>query len=351
MIVPSRGNLLLADVEAVVNTVNCVGVMGKGIALQFKQAFPDNFRVYEKACKAGEVQIGRMFTFATGQMGNPKFIINFPTKRHWKGMSRIQDIEAGLVALVEEVRRLGVRSIAVPPVGCGNGGLDWKQIEPRIIKAFEAVPDVRVLLYPPIGAPVAESMPVGTEAPRMTRGRAMVLRLLELYQSQGYRHTLLEVQKLAYFLQVAGEELRLKFLPAKYGPYAENLNHVLERLEGHFIRGFGDRSTAVEIHLLPEASDAVREFFGTSADAEATQRLQRVADLIEGFETPYGMELLATVHWVGSHDERAAKDPNVAMAGVRAWNAGKAKRFCVDHHIIAAWQILRDQEWFSSRAD
>src|SRR5215208_2123004 len=114
-----RGDLLAADAEAVVNTVNCVGIMGRGIALQVKNAYPANFKAYEAACKRGEVEPGRMLVHETGQLTNPRYIINFPTKRHWRGRSRIEDIESGLDALVAEVRRLGIKSIAVPPLGCG----------------------------------------------------------------------------------------------------------------------------------------------------------------------------------------------------------------------------------------
>ena len=242
MIELTTGNLLEANTEALVNTVNCVGVMGKGIALQFKQAYPDNFRAYEQACRAGEVQLGRMLTFSTGTLMNPKYNINFPTKRHWKGKSRIEDIKRGLTALIDEVQRLEITSIAVPPLGCGNGGLNWSDVRPPIEAAFASLPHVRVLLYAPIGAPDAEAMPVRTVKPRMTRARALLMKLIELYGVPGYRLSLLEIQKLAYFLQSAGEPLRLHFSKQKYGPYAENLHFVLQRLEGHFLRGYGDRS-------------------------------------------------------------------------------------------------------------
>src|SRR3990172_5088062 len=127
MIEYTKGNLLVADAEALVNTVNCVGYMGKGIALQFKQAFPANFMAYEKACHAHDVKPGHMFIFETGSMVNPRYIINFPTKRHWRGKSRVGDIESGLQTLIEEVKRLGIHSIAVPPLGSGLGGLDWNK--------------------------------------------------------------------------------------------------------------------------------------------------------------------------------------------------------------------------------
>lgn len=156
MIHETKGNLLESDVEALVNTVNCVGFMGKGIALQFKQAFPENFAAYERAAKAGEVRPGKMFVFETGVMVNPKYIINFPTKRHWRGKSRIEDIETGLAALVQATKRLGIRSIAVPPLGCGNGGLDWAEVRTLILRSFEQLPDVKVHLFAPLGPPESQ---------------------------------------------------------------------------------------------------------------------------------------------------------------------------------------------------
>ena len=125
MIEYKTGNLLHEDAEALVNSVNCVGVMGRGIALQFKRAWPDNFRAYAAACRRGEVRPGRMFVFPTNQLDNPKYIINFPTKRHWRSKSRLEDIRAGLEALAQEIRQRKIRSVAVPPLGSGLGGLPW----------------------------------------------------------------------------------------------------------------------------------------------------------------------------------------------------------------------------------
>jgi O-acetyl-ADP-ribose deacetylase (regulator of RNase III) len=146
-----QGNILEADAEAIVNAVNCVGVMGKGLALQFKKTHPANFQAYRRECAAGQVHPGQMFIYATGRMDKPKYIINFPTKRHWRDRSRYDDIQAGLTSLVEDVGRLGIGSIAVPPLGCGLGGLEWTEVRPLIAAAFNQLPDVRVLLYEPTG--------------------------------------------------------------------------------------------------------------------------------------------------------------------------------------------------------
>jgi O-acetyl-ADP-ribose deacetylase (regulator of RNase III) len=343
VIYKAEGDLLSADAEALVNTVNTVGIMGKGIALQFKQAFPDNYSAYEAACKRGEVQIGRMFVYHRNAFNNPRIIINFPTKRHWRGKSKIEDIESGLSALIEVVRTETICSIAIPPLGCGNGGLDWKQVRPRIEKAFSQVPHVAVQLFHPEGAPRAEEMKVATKRPAMTPGRAAILGLLSRYALPGYRLTLLEIQKLAYFLQEAGEPLKLDFQKQKYGPYAENLHFVLQRIESHFVRGYGDRSRHVSLHLFADAVREAEEYLTT--ETGTLERLARVAALIEGYETPYGLELLSTVHWIATRDIPDAKsDVARVISGVHEWNDHKRKTFSRER-ISAAWKRLRIEHW------
>jgi O-acetyl-ADP-ribose deacetylase (regulator of RNase III) len=349
MIEITKGNLLEANAEALVNTVNCVGFMGKGIALQFKQAFPANFKAYEAACRADEVMPGRMLVYDNGRLLNPRYIINFPTKRHWRGKSRIADIKSGLTALGEEVRKLGLHSIALPPLGCGLGGLDWGEVRPLIEEAFRELPDVRVLLFEPAGTPDAKAMPVGTARPRMTPARAMFIKLMDAYAALDYNRTLLEVQKLAYFLQEAGEPLRLRYEAGHYGPFAPNLNKVLEVMEGHFIRGYGDsQKPDAEIELLPGAVEEASTFLADKP--ESLRRLDRVGHLIEGFETPYGMELLATVHWLalrgGPNGSPPATSPENAIDGVRNWNPRKATTFKAEH-VRAAWKQLEQNNWLN----
>lgn len=340
----TQGNILEAEAEALVNTVNCVGFMGKGIALQFKKAFPENFREYKNACNRREVQPGKMFVHDNKDMLGPQYIINFPTKRHWKGRSRYEDIESGLEALAEVVQRLGIKSIAVPPLGCGLGGLNWPQVRAMIEAAFRSLTDVRVLLYEPVGAPAAAEQPVGTNRPHLTVPRALFVKLIEQYTSMAYRLTLLEIQKLAYFLQEAGQPLRLNFVQHIYGPYAHNLNMVLEKLEGHYMRGYGDsQKPDVEIELLPNATEEATSFLIGHTEEHA--RLERVSNLIAGFETPYGMELLASVHWLGVHVQDRAGTPNDAIQGMHAWNERKRAMFR-DQHIQVAWNRLDSEGWF-----
>lgn len=347
MITEAHGNLLSADVDAVVNTVNTVGVMGKGIALQFRRAYPEMFAEYARAVKAGDVRTGHMHVWPTGQITGPRFVINFPTKRHWRGSSRLDYIEAGLVDLVRVISELKITSIAVPPLGCGNGGLAWRDVEPVIRRALESVPDVDVLLYPPGQTPRAAAMTTREEKPGMTPGRAALIALMAGYASRALEWpSLIESQKLMYFLQESGEPLRLNFIKHHYGPYADNLRHVLRMLEGHYISGFGDGSAPVEkaeaLTLLPGAEDAARPVL--DLHPETRKRIERVLELADGFETAYGLELLASVHWAAHEDPAAADDPTRAEADVRAWSPRKGRMFTTDH-IRTAWSTLRDRGW------
>lgn len=343
MIEITRGNILRTDAEALVNTVNCVGHMGKGIALQFKKAYPENYEAYRKACDAKEVRPGRMFVYETGSVMNPRYIINFPTKRHWRGRSRLEDIDAGLEALVEIVREYGIRSVAIPPLGCGLGGLSWQVVQPMIRRAFQGLPETRVVLFEPSGSPAAKTMPVRTKRPGMTVARALLIKVMRQYSDLAYRMTLLEIQKMAYFLQESGEPLRLRYVAGSYGPYAHNLNKVLEILEAHFIRGYGDsQQRDVEIEILPGASKAAEQFL--SDYHESVSRLERVGTLIEGYETPYGMELLASVHWLALHGERKATDEQSAVRLMHGWTDRKRSMF-QPAHIRMAWDRLTEEGW------
>jgi O-acetyl-ADP-ribose deacetylase (regulator of RNase III) len=357
MLREAAGNLLEAPVDALVNTVNTVGVMGKGIALQFKQAFPENFRAYEAACRQGEVQIGRMFVVETGLLGQPRLIINFPTKRHWRSPSRLDDVRSGLADLRRVLADRQVRSVAVPPLGCGNGGLDWRDVRPLISDALGDLPGVEVVVYPPDGAPPPGSMRVRTARPGITPGRAALLALLSRYVRLSRLEepaapdgaSLLEIQKLMYFLQEAGQPLRLGFAKGRYGPYAENLNPVLQALEGHYLRGYGDRTQEITklspISLLPGAADAGREWLDAHPD-ETADRISAVMELVAGFASAYGLELLATVHWLLTND---GADPANVAGSVSAWSTRKGRLF-TESHINRAVERLQDQRWIAEPA-
>lgn len=338
-----QGNLLRANVDALVNTVNTDGVMGKGLALQFKKAFPEAFTSYERACKEGAVEVGRMHV--AERLVAPRVIFNFPTKRHWRNPSKLEYVRDGLRDLVRQVEFRKISSVAIPPLGCGNGGLQWKEVRPLVIDAFQALPHVRVVLFEPEGAPPAAEVIDRRASIRMTPTRAALVALMNRYSATGYEYrlSLVEIQKLAYFLQEAGEPMRLDYKEGAFGPYADNLRKALRNMEGQLTRGVGDgeNKPTTPLELLPGAADLASKALATNAPTAA--RLDRVVRLIEGFETPFGMELLGTVHWVMAR----VKDPHdlaSVVAGVQGWSERK-KSAMKPGHIKAAWEQLVSQSW------
>lgn len=343
MINYTTGDILKADAEAIVNTVNCVGIMGRGIALQFKNAFPDNFKAYKVACDQDEVQPGKMFVFETQTFTNPKFIINFPTKRHWRGKSRMEDIDSGLEALVAEIRERGIRSIAIPPLGSGLGGLNWPEVRVRIEEALHGINDLDVIVYEPNSAPVATQ---SREVPNMTAGRAALVVLMHRYLA-GLMDpfvTLIEVQKLMYFMQAAGAPLRLNYVKHHYGPYADNLRHVLTKIEGHLVSGYHDGGDAPDkqLELVPGAVKDAEVFLSDHSDTKSL--FDRVGVLVDGFETPFGLELLATVHWVATQEHATSSEEIIAK--VHGWNDRK-RRFS-PRQIDLAYQTLQSKGWLTA---
>jgi O-acetyl-ADP-ribose deacetylase (regulator of RNase III) len=336
------GDLFKAEAEAIVNTVNCVGIMGRGVALQFKNAYPANFRAYKAACDAKQVQPGRMFVFETGKF-TPRLIINFPTKRHWKGNSRIEDIEAGLVALVQEIKDRSIKSIAIPPLGAGLGGLNWGDVLPRIKAALKDIPDLHVIVFEPNGAP---EIIKSSEVPKMTPARAALVGLMHRYLGGLLDPfvTLIEVQKLMYFMQEAGEGLRLQYTKHHYGPYAVNLGKVLQVVEGHFISGYRDGGDQPDkqLTIVPGAIEEAEAQLAHEPSTHA--HFNRVAELVDGFETPYGLELLATVHWVATRE--GANSADAAVQKMHNWNDRK-KQF-TPRQISIAFDVLSSKGWLAA---
>jgi O-acetyl-ADP-ribose deacetylase (regulator of RNase III) len=286
-----------------------------------------------------------MFIFETGEL-TPRLIINFPTKRHWRGKSRIEDIQSGLDALVEEIREHQIHSIAIPPLGSGLGGLDWSEVRPLVERALAKIADVDVLVFEPDG--MASARPNrSTDVPRMTAGRAALVGLMDRYLGALMDPTisLLEVHKLMYFLQVAGEPLRLDYVKAPYGPYAQNLRHVLRAIDGHLIDGYADNGDAPgkQLKLVPGATADAEAFLEENSATRA--RFSRVVELVEGFETAYGLELLATVHWVVVQE--GVTTPNDIETAVRGWSARKAQFTSAQVQLAA--DRLDAREWMNTR--
>lgn len=345
MIEYTSGDILRADVDAIVNTVNCVGVMGRGIALQFKKAWPGNFTAYASACKEGKVKPGRLFVFETGQMTNPRIIVNFPTKRHWRSSSRIEDIESGLQDLIRVIEERNITTIAIPPLGSGLGGLEWPEVRAKIEEALADIERTYILVFEPKGAPTTDRMVKNRKPQAMTPGRAVLIELIQRYLAGllDPSISLLEVHKLLYFMQELGEPLKLRYRHAHYGPYAENLRHVLNSVEGQYISGYADGGDQPykALDLIPGAVEEARQFLAKYPETIA--RFSKVSDLVAGFESPAGLELLATVHWLLKHENIAVDNLSDAIH-----NWSERKRRFSEKQINIAKDILSRKDWLAA---
>ena len=328
MIRYTQGNLLESSSEALINTVNEVGVMGKGIALMFREAFPQNTRIYETACKAGEVKVGKMLvTRERDQIGQP-WIINFPTKKHWRNPSKLEWVAAGLKDLVQVIQERQIRSVAVPPLGCGNGGLDWSQVREEIESALSELRDVDVLVFEPTAAYQNTPKRGGKES--LTLPRALIVDLVRRYSVLGLDCTNLEVQKLAWFLnrvirkQGLHDPLGLRYVADKFGPYADNLRHLLNDLDGSFLHCEKRLSDAGPFDLM-WFDDSRREEIDTYLRKDNhyvyLPAIEETAKIIDGFESPLGMELLATVDWIMC-EMKCGVTLDAVTKGLEKWPGG-----------------------------
>lgn len=326
MINYTTGNLLEADVEALVNTVNTVGVMGKGIALMFKERFPANMAAYAKACKDGEVQTGRMFVTETGELMGPRWIVNFPTKQHWRTKSRMEWVIDGLADLRRFIDDNQVGSIAIPPLGAGNGGLKWVDVKPHIEQTLGDLEGVEIIVYEPTARYQNVAKKRGVE--KLTPARALIAELVRRYWVLGMECSLLEIQKLAWFLERAIEAecldpLDLQFVANNYGPYADRLRHLLDALDGSYLKcekRISDCGPLDTIWFNDAKRDKIALYLETEAQAYLPA-LEKATQLIDGFESPFGLELLSTVDWLVT-EEQVAPEPKALLDGLGHWPAG-----------------------------
>ncbi|WP_423243933.1 type II toxin-antitoxin system antitoxin DNA ADP-ribosyl glycohydrolase DarG [Actinoplanes campanulatus] len=306
------------------------------------------YRAYRAACDRGEVALGHMFVFDRGMFGPRRYIFNFPTKGHWRNTARLDDIRSGLDDLLLAVRRTGVQSIAIPALGCGNGGLEWLEVRPLIEAACQTIPDVRCVIFAPEGAPPPSTMPDATPRPPLTGPRALLLSAIAVYldraRLQEFREGVseLEIQKLAYFLQLAGAPFNLRFVRGTYGPYSDRIGQVLTALEGHYLTGLGDRSSRVTdlAPITPTTGTPESSADLLERHPEHRAQLSAVLDLVAGFEAPYSLELLATVHWA-SIQPPPTRDIGALSDRVSAWSLRKARLFTDAHIRLAAERLTK----------
>ncbi len=296
MISFKTGNILDSDTQALVNTVNTAGVMGKGIALSFKKSFPIVFDEYKKSVDSGTFEIGKVQVVNTGRLG-PEYVINFATKKHWRHPSKLEYIRTGLTDLKQKLYDYKIESISIPPLGCGNGKLDWNDVKPLMISILEDVGQhVDIRIFEP---GFSDQKMVQKEYVQLTAARAMLIHILHEYQSLGYSVNMLVAQKLAYFLQLKGEPLNLNFEKGHYGPYAHRLLHLLKYLNGYFIWfKEEDNKPGTNISIDKKNFWEVEKFVKHELTEKQKERIKQVLEFIHGFESPYGLELLATVDFV-----------------------------------------------------
>lgn len=341
MIKYTKGNLLDSNSEALVNTVNTVGVMGKGIALQFKNRFPNNYNIYRDACRTGSLRTGQVLVVQEGDLLNQRTIINFPTKAHWKNKSEYSYIETGLIALKSAIEKHQINSIAIPPLGCGNGGLDWGVVKIMIEEKLNDLP-IDICIYEPNNdiKEILQKEDTGKARVRLTPAKAMLLYLLFAYESNGEQSSLFVVNKLAYFLQRKGEELRLKFEAHHYGPYAVQLNHMLLPLNGTFLKGMEQNEIKPfeTIYLNYDRYDEVMHYIDQNLNATQKQRLNDVISFLNRFESPFALELLATVDYL--MEEIRTSDPNTILKHISDWSNRKISLFKPSQVQIAVDHIM-----------
>ena len=326
----SQGNLLEAPVEALVNTVNTVGVMGKGIALMFKEAFPANFRAYEEACKRKEIRVGQMFVTENRTLDGPRWLINFPSKKHWRHPSKLEWIVEGLQDLRHVIVDKKIRSIALPPVGCGNGGLEWADVRPEIERALGSLEAVEVLVFEPTGKYQNLAKPTGVAT--LTPARALVAEMVRRYWILGIECTYLEVQKLCWFLERTilqmgiKDPLDLRFSADKYGPYSDRLRDLLNGLDGSYLRcdkRLSDANPSDTIWFDEGRRPFLDLYLKQDEQRYLLDVLDRTDSLIDGFQSPMGMELLATVDWLIERERCEPSLPGI-REGLARWPAGPA---------------------------
>lgn len=351
----TQGNLLEADAEALVNTVNTVGVSGKGIALMFKEAFPENFRAYEAASKAGRIVAGGLFITERHDMLGPRYIINFATKQHWRSPSKLVWIKEGLQALRQEIETRGIRSVAIPPLGAGNGGLQWADVRPVIEDAFRDLA-IDIVVFEPTQKYQNVVKRQGVE--KLTPARALMAEMIRRYEVLGFDCSMLEAQKLAWFLSRAINRAGLAnpiaddFAANRYGPYSDKVRHLLNSLDGSYLeceRRVADARPFDPIRFRHDRQDKISVHLTAPDVSLYRTALDRASDVIDGFQSPHGLELLATVDWLHG-ENRVPLETDAMMMAIASWPGPdgaaerKAKIFSRNHVEVAVQHLAGDED-------
>jgi len=336
-----EGNLLESRAEALVNTVNTVGVMGKGIALQFKNAFPENYRIYSRACKEKTLDVGNLLiTEAHTTTSGKQLIINFPTKTDWRKPSEYSYIESGLQALVQEIKTRKIKSIALPPLGAGNGGLEWSRVKALIEKYLSDL-DCEVWVYQP-NYVVKEVL--RKERVALTPARAMLLAVMYDLVRNGEFVSEFAAEKIAYFLQRFGakEVFKLDYQPNYYGPYSGKVKHVLYYLNGSYLSGYStkDKKPFEELSLFMDAETDVLSYLTSQDDSAYIDVVNKTKNFLQGFYSDFGLELLSTLDFIAGN--LSTNDEHAIIAQLEQWSKRKRTLFSDPKFISVAMKRLAE---------
>ncbi len=334
-----KGNILESPAQALVNTVNTVGIMGKGIALQFREAFPNNYKAYREACKNNEVRIGKLFVYTDNNiLAGEKIIINFPTKTDWRKSSEYEYIEKGLEHLVEIIAEYNIKSIAIPPLGAGNGGLEWEKVKKMIIEKLRNI-DIEIYIYEPTKR-IREHLK--KEKVKLTPARALLLYVLYDLVKHGEFVSEFSSEKVSYFLQQFGAEkyFNLKFTPNFYGPYSGKVRYILNVLNGSYVMGYSDmtKKPFQPLTILPDGYDMVKEYI--EKNNELFEIGERTKKFLSGFYSDFGLELLSSVHYIMTKNNTT--EVREVMMKLSEWNNRKRSLFSNDNYVKIAINHIKE---------
>jgi len=326
MIKKTKGNLLESSAEALVNTVNLQGVMGKGIALQFKKAFPYNYKEYKKACVESNIGIGKLhYTIDETLHGGKKVIFNFPTKTSWRKPSEYAYIEKGLQDLVRLIEELKIESIAIPPLGSGNGGLKWSNVLSLLYKYLDPL-EVLVEIYEP-SKEIETALII--EKVKLTPARALLLTCLYEIVRNGNDVSEFAAEKCAYFLQRFGceDEFNLSFSPEVYGPYSGRVRFILNKLNGAYLSGYYDMNLGPfdEIGIKVDSRKEIEDYLLHYGNKNLKLIADKTCEFLGSFSSNFGLELLSSIDYIISNTGK--NDIDSVVAAINEWSPRKADLF------------------------
>lgn len=332
------GDIFESTAEALVNTVNTVGVMGKGIALQFKKLYPGNYNEYRRACKNGELTVGNLLITTDRNIeSGDRIIINFPTKTDWRKSSEYSYIETGLDALAREITDRNIKSVAIPPLGAGNGGLEWTRVKSLIEDRLKNI-DARIFVYEP-NARIKEHLK--TERVKLTGGRALLLYVLYDLVRNGSFVSEFAGEKICYFLQRFGAEkyFKLEYTPHFYGPYSGKVRYVLAALNGSYLMGYSDmdKKPFEPLTLIADGYDDVVSYIENNPSLKSIG--DRTMKFLEGFYSDFSLELLSSVDYIINKEKTL--DSDLIYGKLCGWNDRKRSMFDNKEYIELAVNKLK----------